>query len=83
MPREKSFEAVELVSEDGRVVTIATSRYEEKYLREQGYDDFDEDKTGRNARSANAGREGNKRAAESSTTKEANDGVERAATSNA
>ncbi len=83
MARERKFQAVELASPDGRIVTTATSPGEAEYLRKQGYKDADDADTGADAETANAGREGNAKAAASSTTKTANDGVTREATSNA
>lgn len=78
----RGFEAVELVSPDGRVVTWATSQNEVNYLKNQGYRSLDDaDNTGADAETANAGREGNEKAAQSSTTKVARDGVARPATS--
>ncbi len=83
MARERKFQAVELASPDGRTVTTATSPGEAEYLRKQGYKDADDVDTGADAETANAGREGNQKAADSSTTAVARDGVERKATSGA
>ena len=83
MAGRPKFQAKELASPDGRTVTTVTSPGEEKHLRNQGWKDESEVDTGADAETANAGREGNRRAADSSTTAVAKDGIERKATSNA
>lgn len=79
----KGFQAVELASPDGRFLVLATGPAEVERLKAEGYKSADEVDTGADAETANAGREGNQKAADSSTTKVAKDGVERPATSGA
>jgi hypothetical protein len=62
----------------GRIERVATDEDEAKRLESEGFT-----KGGVNADTANAGREGNQKAAESSTTRVLKDGVDRTATSNA
>lgn len=79
MARKDEFRNTPYVSEDGRVQRIVTSPEEAERLEAEGYTEGE--LAGRDARTANAGREGNQKAAESSTTRKLNDGVDRTATS--
>jgi hypothetical protein len=79
MARKDQFLNTTYVSEDGRVQRVVTSQDEADQLESQGWSEGE--LAGRDAATANRGREGNQKAAESSTTRKLNDGVDRTATS--
>ncbi len=77
--QEAKFESKQYVSPDGRVERWVTSPEEAKELEDQGFEEGE--LKGRDAETKNSGREGNLRAAASSTTRTGHDGIDRPGTS--
>jgi hypothetical protein len=79
MSRAEKFFNTTYVDPTGRIERVVTSPEEAERVEAEGYTEGE--LRGKDADRANAGREGNRLAAESSTTRKLNDGVDRTATS--
>jgi hypothetical protein len=79
--KEEKFFNTTYVDPTGRIERVATSPEEAERWQDEGFTEGELAPPGE-AKRANAGREGNRLAAESSTTRKLNDGVDRTATSN-